>query len=82
MVRLWDLAQGICVGAFHAHTSDLVALAFSLDDNLLCSVGYDGRRRLQVRGLGACDLEGLIHHDWLLQGFLVAFVGYRSKYGM
>lgn len=37
------------MGVLHAHTSDLVALAFSPDDALLCSVGYDGRRRLQVR---------------------------------
>jgi hypothetical protein len=49
MVRVWDLSREVCIGAVRAHESDLLALAFSPDETLLCTVGHDSRKRLQIK---------------------------------
>jgi WD40 repeat protein len=47
-LRLWHYASGTCLAMLPAHHMGLSALSFSHDDRLLCSVGRDKLRRVQI----------------------------------
>jgi WD40 repeat protein len=47
-LRLWHYASGTCLAMLPAHHQGLSSLSFSHDDRLLCSVGRDKLRRVQI----------------------------------
>lgn len=49
IVKIWDMGRGAEVCSMKAHEGNILCMAFSLDDCLLCTVGYDKRRRVQIK---------------------------------